>query len=207
MKISSNKATHACGVPVVRCRSSAHNARRLSPAVVARASSETAASTSSGTSAAEDNSDPTGTWRDKVRDGAVAFAATAAVALSLAGPAAAIGPDPRAIETGKCLLSQCQKELAGCLADEKCDESLVCLQGCFGKPDEADCQVKCGDLYASKAIQTFNTCAVSQANCVKQKQDDGSYPVPPVESMAARVRRQHLRGQSGRALVHRRGSE
>ena len=184
MKISSNKATHSCGVPVVRSRSSAHNARRLSPAVVARASSETAASTSSGTSAAEDNSDPTGTWRDKVRDGAVAFAATAAVALSLAGPAAAIGPDPRAIETGKCLLSQCQKELAGCLADEKCDESLVCLQGCFGKPDEADCQVKCGDLYASKAIQTFNTCAVSQANCVKQKQDDGSYPVPPVESMA-----------------------
>ena len=46
MKISSNKATHTCGVPVVRCRSSAHNARRLSPAVVARASSETAASTS-----------------------------------------------------------------------------------------------------------------------------------------------------------------
>jgi len=92
MKISSNKATHTCGVPVVRSRSSAHNARRLSPAVVARASSETAASTSSGTSAAEDNSDPTGTWRDKVRDGAVAFAATAAVASaasSVDGPAAA----------------------------------------------------------------------------------------------------------------------
>ena len=197
IKISSSKATHTCGVPVVRSRSSAHNARRLSPAVVARASSETAASTSSGTSAAEDNLDPTGTWRDKVRDGAVAFAATAAVALSLAGPAAAIGPDPRAIETGKCLLSQCQKELAGCLADEKCDESLVCLQGCFGKPDEADCQIKCGDLYASKATQTFNTCAVSQANCVKQKQDDGSYPVPPVETMAAGFDANTFGGKAG----------
>ena len=60
----------------------------------------------------------------------------------------------------------------------------MCLQGCFGKPDEADCQIKCGDLYASKAVQTFNTCAVSNKNCVKQKQDTGEYPVPTLDAMA-----------------------
>ena len=51
--------------------------------------------------------------------------------------------------------------------------STIQSDPCFGRPDEADCQVKCGDLYASKAVQTFNTCAVSNKKCVKQKQDTG----------------------------------
>ena len=124
----------------------------------------------------------------RVAAGATAFAACAA--LSLAPPGGAIASlakdlvDPRQVESGKCLLSRCQLELAECLLDEKCAESLVCLNTCFGQPDEADCQIKCGDLYASKAVQTFNTCAITTNDCVKQKQDTGEYPVPPLDALA-----------------------
>ena len=127
-------------------------------------------------------------WKRQVAVGATAFAA--AVCLTLAPPGALIVSfakdlvDPRAVESGKCLLSRCQLELAACLADEKCAESLVCLNTCFGRPDEADCQIKCGDLYASKAVMTFNTCAITTNDCVKQKQDTGEYAVPPLETMA-----------------------
>ena len=72
----------------------------------------------------------------------------------------------------------------------------MCLQGCFGKPDEADCQIKCGDLYASKAVQTFNTCAVSNKNCVKQKQDTGEYRCRRWTAMAPN-RRKRLRKEGG----------
>ena len=125
----------------------------------------------------------------RVAAGATAFAACAA--LSLAPPGGAIASlakdlvDPRAVDAGKCLLSRCQLELAECLVDEKCAESLVCLNTCFGQPDEADCQIKCGDLYASKAVQTFNTCAITTNDCVKQKQDTGEYPAPPLDAMAS----------------------
>jgi violaxanthin de-epoxidase len=128
-------------------------------------------------------------FRGRVAAGATAFAACAAV--SLASPDALVDSafakdlvDPRTVESGKCLLSRCQRELAECLVDEKCAESLVCLNSCFGKPDEADCQIKCGDLYASKAVQTFNTCAITTNDCVKQKQDTGEYPAPPLDALA-----------------------
>ena len=126
-------------------------------------------------------------WAKRVGAGAAAFAAAATLNLASPGLYPAVAGalvDPRAAETGKCLLSSCQVELAGCLADEKCAESLVCLQTCFGRPDEADCQIKCGDLYASKAVQTFNTCAVTNKGCVKQKQDTGEYPVPSFDALA-----------------------
>ena len=60
----------------------------------------------------------------------------------------------------------------------------MCLNSCYGRPDEADCQIKCGDLYASKAVMTFNTCAITTNDCVKQKQDTGEYAVPPLANMA-----------------------
>jgi len=87
-------------------------------------------------------------------------------------------------ETGACLLQNCGKELAACVTDEKCLEDLVCLQGCFGAPDEGDCQIRCGDLYASKAVATFNTCAVTEKSCVAQRKDEGTYPVPPFDVLA-----------------------
>ena len=100
------------------------------------------------------------------------LAAAAALALAPAPPALAAD----AAKVGACLFGNCQKELARCVADEKCVESLVCLNTCTGKPDEADCQVRCGDLYADKAVMAFNACAVTEKKCVPQKQDDATFP-------------------------------
>eukprot|EP00854_Cymbomonas_tetramitiformis_P001402 gene1402-2004_t len=80
-------------------------------------------------------------------------------------------------------LDSAKLQLAGCIADEKCLENLVCLNKCNGRPDEADCQIRCGDLYSDKAIAAFNSCAVSQKNCVPQKADTDEYPIPPRENL------------------------
>lgn len=82
-------------------------------------------------------------------------------------------------EVGTCVLRNCQKALAGCLADPTCVENLICLQSCNGKDGETECQIKCGDKYQDAAIDTFNKCAVSEKKCVPQRVDEGVYPVPP----------------------------
>jgi violaxanthin de-epoxidase len=56
--------------------------------------------------------------------------------------------------------------------------NVICINTCNGRPDEIDCQIKCGDLFDNAAVAEFNCCAVSDMDCVKQKPDDGSYPVP-----------------------------
>jgi len=123
-----------------------------------------------------------------------AAAAALAVVMAVTSPFAVGVNDARAgvsaakqaemQETGACLLQNCGRELAACVTDEKCLEDLVCLQGCFGKEDEGDCQIRCGDLYASQAVATFNTCAVTEKSCVAQRKDDGKYPVPPFDALA-----------------------
>ena len=40
-------------------------------------------------------------------------------------------------------------------------------------------QIRCGDLYADKAVEAFTACAVSDKKCVPQRVDATSYPVPP----------------------------
>jgi len=108
-----------------------------------------------------------------------ALAGLVAAAALAASPALAID----SVKVGTCLLQNCQLELAGCIADEKCAESLVCLNKCNGRPDEADCQIRCGDLYSDQAIATFNTCAVTQKKCVPQIPDDGSIKLPEKEAL------------------------
>ena len=71
-------------------------------------------------------------------------ATTAALAVLLAATMLASPAPAQAADTAKvgtCLLSSCQVELAGCLADSKCAQNLICLQTCNGRPDETDCQV------------------------------------------------------------------
>ena len=82
------------------------------------------------------------------------------------------------VKIGTCLLRSCTVSLAKCIADVPCLENLACLQTCTGRPDEGDCQVRCADLYGDKAVDKFNTCAVSEEQCVPSRPDDGSYPVP-----------------------------
>ena len=40
-------------------------------------------------------------------------------------------------------------------------------------------QIRCGDLYADKAVEAFTACAVSDKKCVPQRVDASSFPVPP----------------------------
>ena len=40
-------------------------------------------------------------------------------------------------------------------------------------------QIRCGDLYADKAVEAFTACAVSDKKCVPQRVDESTYPVPP----------------------------
>ena len=98
-------------------------------------------------------------------------------AAALLGAAPSLAADTASV--GSCLLSKCQAALTTCLADGQCVENLVCLQLCNGRPDETACQIKCGDQYADAAVETFNSCAVSQQKCVPQRVDEGAYPVPP----------------------------
>jgi violaxanthin de-epoxidase len=98
------------------------------------------------------------------------------VSLALAPPVFA-GTD--AARVGTCVLRNCQIALAQCLGDAACVQNLVCLQACNGAEDETACQIRCGDRYADKAVDVFNTCAVSEKKCVPQKVDDGLFPVPP----------------------------
>lgn len=107
-----------------------------------------------------------------------AVGATAGVLLAglLAAGSPALASD--VAKVGTCLLSNCQGALAQCLGDAQCLENLVCLQLCNGRPDEAACQIRCGDLYQDQAIEAFTACAVSDKKCVPQKVDEGVFPVP-----------------------------
>jgi len=109
--------------------------------------------------------------------------------LLLAAPAGAVDKT----KVGTCLLSSCQSELAACLADEKCAESLVCLNRC-GDGD-ISCQIRCGDQYQSKAIKSFNACAVTNKKCVPQRVDRDMYPVPPAEAVVAALDVADLEGR------------
>jgi violaxanthin de-epoxidase len=97
-----------------------------------------------------------------------------------------VPPSAEAADTAKvglCLLKECQKELAACVLNPKCLANVICLNTCNDRPDEAECQIKCGDSFENEVVGTFNACAVSAKKCVPQKQDDGSYPLPAPESM------------------------
>jgi len=87
------------------------------------------------------------------------------------------------VKVGKCLLQNCQKELAQCVLNPKCLANVICLNTCNGRADEAECQIKCGDTFENDVVGTFNTCAVSQKKCVPQKQNEGEYPLPAAAGM------------------------
>lgn len=100
-----------------------------------------------------------------------------------------------AAKTGSCLLEKCQRELGRCIADEKCAESLVCLNTCNGRPDEAACQIRCGDLYADATIRDFNRCAVTANKCVPQRVTDGAYPLPRPDALVQALDLSELEGR------------
>lgn len=135
--------------------------------------------------------DKSSTKRHSLLHGFRKAAASFGIAASTLGVGAPIipgvtSPAPAAaadtVKVGKCLLSNCQKELAQCVLNPKCLANVVCLNTCNGRKDEAECQIRCGDTFENEIVGTFNTCAVSNKKCVPQKQDEGLYPIPPMES-------------------------
>ncbi|XP_062184186.1 violaxanthin de-epoxidase, chloroplastic isoform X2 [Phragmites australis] len=83
-----------------------------------------------------------------------------------------------ALKTCTCLLKECRIELAKCISNPSCAANIACLQTCNNRPDETDCQIKCGDLFENRVVDEFNECAVSRKKCVPKKSDIGEFPVP-----------------------------
>ncbi|KDP20287.1 hypothetical protein JCGZ_06873 [Jatropha curcas] len=83
-----------------------------------------------------------------------------------------------ALKTCACLLKECRLELAKCIANPACAANIACLQTCNNRPDETECQIKCGDLFENNVVDEFNECAVSRKKCVPKKSDVGEFPVP-----------------------------
>ncbi|KAH6803959.1 non-photochemical quenching 1 [Perilla frutescens var. frutescens] len=83
-----------------------------------------------------------------------------------------------ALKTVTCLLKECRLELAKCIANPSCAANVACLNTCNNRPDETECQIKCGDLFANSVVDEFNDCAVSRKKCVPRKSDVGEFPAP-----------------------------
>jgi len=113
----------------------------------------------------------------------VSVAAGTILPLDLSSQSYSVAQAADTVAVGKCLLQSCQKELAKCVLNPKCLGNVICLNTCNGRPDEAECQIKCGDLFENDVVGEFNNCAVSQKKCVPQKQNEGEYPLPAKESM------------------------
>lgn len=83
-----------------------------------------------------------------------------------------------ALRTCACLLKECRVEFVQCIGNPACAANIACLQSCNDRPDETECQIKCGDLFENSVVDRFNDCAVSQKKCVPTKNDEGTFPVP-----------------------------
>jgi len=134
---------------------------------------------------------------------ALAAASSQTMASLLAGVlvlgSTVVAPPPAVAKTdgaaiGKCLLKKCQLPLARCVTDPTCAPNLLCIQTCTAAADEADCQIRCGDAFANDVVADFTKCAVTDKNCVPQRQDDGSYPVPKDETLVTEFSTEFFEG-------------
>jgi len=96
---------------------------------------------------------------------------------------------------GKCVVSQCTVPLAKCVTTSPtCLANLLCIQTCTGRADESECQITCGDKFTDSKVEAFTKCAVSEKQCVPQRQDDGSWPVPKTEALVTKFSPETLTG-------------
>jgi violaxanthin de-epoxidase len=144
-----------------------------------------------GSDAAQHATDTRAGTLSSIASRAVAAGLAAALAFSqpfaAVGGGAAIAADTAAV--GKCLLGNCPKELAACLADPSCVQNLLCLQKCNGldRDAESKCQIECGDTYENEVVQKFNKCALSVNGCVPKRVDSVmEWPVPPDNALDER---------------------
>jgi violaxanthin de-epoxidase len=110
-----------------------------------------------------------------------------------AAPPAALALDGAKI--GTCLIQKCTAPLARCVGDPTCLANLACIQTCTGRPDEGDCQIKCGDEFTNDVVGSFTACAVSKTQCVPQRPDDNSWPVPMDSALVKKFSPEALEGK------------
>jgi len=102
-------------------------------------------------------------------------------ATALFGSSASQAADNAKIAT--CLITKMPGTLARCITDPVCLSNVGCIQTCVGKPDEGDCQVRCGDEFSNDVVGEFTRVAVSETKCVPQRPDDNSWPVPATSAL------------------------
>ncbi|XP_052189384.1 violaxanthin de-epoxidase, chloroplastic isoform X2 [Diospyros lotus] len=100
-----------------------------------------------------------------------------------------------ALKTCTCLLKECRVELAKCIANPSCAANVACLQTCNNRPDETECQIKCGDLFENNVVDEFNECAVSRKKCVPRKSDLGDFPIPDPSGMVGNFNMKDFSGK------------
>ena len=125
--------------------------------------------------------------------GALAAAVVVSSTMFATPPAALAVTDGAAI--GKCLIGKCTLPLARCVADPVCAANLLCIQTCTNRPDEGDCQIKCGDEFSNDVVGSFTKCAVTDTQCVPQRGDDNSWPVPKNEVLVDKFKPEDFVGE------------
>ena len=96
---------------------------------------------------------------------------------------------------GKCVVSKCTAPLARCVGTSpSCLANLLCIQTCTGKPDESECQIRCGDKFTDAAVEAFTKCAVTDQQVCARARSAASVPgcrsetLTPSRSRARAVR-------------------
>ena len=56
-----------------------------------------------------------------------------------------------------CLFQKCPVPLGKCVLNPKCLANVVCINTCNGRPDEIECQIKCGDIFENPVVGEFNS--------------------------------------------------
>ncbi|CAH9116194.1 unnamed protein product [Cuscuta europaea] len=100
-----------------------------------------------------------------------------------------------ALKTCTCLLKECRSELAKCISNPLCAANITCLQTCNNRPDETECQIKCGNLFENSVVDEFNECAVSRKKCVPRKSDVGEFPAPDPSVLVKNFRIKDFEGK------------
>ena len=122
----------------------------------------------------------------------VIVAALLTAAPAFVAPPAIAATDGAAI--GSCLIQKAPGALARCVTDPTCLANLACIQTCTNRPDEATCQIACGDKFANGVTEAFTKAAVTEQKCVPQRQDDGSWPVPADSTLVTKFSAADLDG-------------
>lgn len=122
----------------------------------------------------------------------VIAAALLTAAPAFVAPPAIAATDGAAI--GSCLIQKAPGALARCVTDPTCLANLACIQTCTNRPDEATCQIACGDKFANGVTEAFTKAAVTEQKCVPQRQDDGSWPVPADSTLVTKFSASDLDG-------------